>query len=195
MHIPNEFEKAYFIQTRSEIDTEKKERDHMLNFAILVLGAVGFSISQDETSRIFLQSPEGFLIDISVLVIISSMFWIRYKKLRQIADRWFVLRRLTLRWFGNFKTNELLEGLVCDNLPTLRYIIKDVVLNLALSSPIYGLLYRQLYSAFLVRNWWLVISVIGVFVMHLAFTFFVLGKKIKDPLPPIELDNQNEQQL
>ena len=194
MNVPNDFEKSYFIQTRSEINTEKKERDQMLNFAVLVLGAVGFSIAQFEAARKYLQSNEGFGILVSALIIISSLFWIRHKKLRQIADRWYVLRRLIFYWYGSEKTSEMLEGLVYKNLPTSRYTIKDVVLNISLSSPIYWLLYQQFMSAQSIGENWRVFSTVGVLILHIVFSFLILGRKIKDPLPPVEKLNQNATQ-
>ena len=42
----SEFDKAYFIQTRKEIDTEKQERDKLLHFAILFLTGISVAATQ-----------------------------------------------------------------------------------------------------------------------------------------------------
>jgi len=47
---PSEFERAYFQQTRTEIENDKRERDFILNIAVVIVGggtvAVGASFRQ-----------------------------------------------------------------------------------------------------------------------------------------------------
>lgn len=56
----SDFDREYFIQTRKEIDTEKRERDHILNIAIIVLGALGFAFIQKDESRQFIEKFHSF---------------------------------------------------------------------------------------------------------------------------------------
>ncbi|HUI08619.1 MAG TPA: hypothetical protein VL486_16585 [Verrucomicrobiae bacterium] len=44
----SQFEREYFVQTRKEIDTEKQERNKILNYAILATGAVSLVLSKPE---------------------------------------------------------------------------------------------------------------------------------------------------
>ena len=53
MKNPTSFEKEYFIQTRQEIDTEKRERDRILNFIVLILGAIGFALIREEVNLLY----------------------------------------------------------------------------------------------------------------------------------------------
>jgi len=185
MSEPNGFDRDYFIQTRKEIDTEKRERDQMLNFAILVLGAIGFVIYQSETAQKFLREPEAMAIEIPALVIISSLFWVRYRKLRQISDRWFTLNRMLLRYFDEKRVEEMLEGIVVKDLKEWRYIKKDIILNIALCLPIYGLLLIPFFRGWCPDQRWRLILTVVVIVAHSLLSSVVLGRKFIDPLPPL----------
>lgn len=182
----NGFMKEHFIQTRKEIDTEKHERDQMLNFAIVVLGAIGFAIIQKGVSQTLLQEPQALLIETPALIIISSLFWIRYKKLHQIADRWFVLYRMACQHLGKDKAEEMLEAVVVKGLIKWRYISKDFILNLALSLPIYGLLLIQCFNAYTLHQYWRIVLPIVIIISHFAISSFILGRKMRDPLPSIK---------
>lgn len=183
---PSKFIIAYFIQTRKEIDTEKRERDQMLNFAVLVLGAIAFAISQSETAQEFLKKPEALALEIPAIVIISTLFWIRYKKLQQISDRWYTLHRLALRYFGKERVEEMLEGVVVKYLPTWRYIRKDFILNFAFSLPVYGLLFLQFLYGYSCRQWWRIILALMAIILHCVLSSIILGRKLRDPLPPLK---------
>lgn len=184
MNEPSEFVRAYFMQTRDEIDTEKRERDQILNFAILVLGAFGFAVAQSETAQRFLQEPEALALEIPALVIISTLLWIRYKKLQQISDRWFTLHRIAVRHFGKEHVDETLEGVVVKDLTTWRYIRKDFMLNIALCLPVYGLLLLQLLIGYSVGQGWQIVLPMAAIVLHLVSSSAILGRKLRDPLPP-----------
>jgi len=179
------FEREYFIQTRKEIDTEKRERDQMLNFAVLVLGGIGFGVSQSQSAQQFLQESQALVIEIPALIIITSLFWVRYKKLKQIADRWFALYRIVMRYFGRERVEEMLEGLVYKNLTGWRYILKDFVLNIALCLPVYALILLPSFNRYLpVQPWRLGVSA-SVIVLHCVISSIILGRKIHDPLPTL----------
>ena len=139
MQKPNKFELAYFIQTRQEIDTEKRERDHILNISVAVLGVLGFlAFRADDQGRI-LEERVLLALEVSVLLIITSLFYARWTKLQQIANRWFMLRRM-IRWFyGKARDKEFLEGFVVSRLKKTDYQRKDMFLCLALSLPFYCL--------------------------------------------------------
>ena len=88
MQEPSSFDREYFLQTRREIDTEKRERDHLLNFAVVILGALAFAVVQNEAARALVQEWYSLLFEVATLTILTSLFWVRKKKLQQIADRW-----------------------------------------------------------------------------------------------------------
>ncbi len=178
----SDFELEYFIQTRKEIDTEKRERDQMLNFVLLILGAIGFGVTQSETAQEFLQETDALFVELPVLFIISTLFWVRYKKLRQIADRWFVLHRIALHCFGKERVAEMLEGIVYKDLTKWRYIRKDFVLNIAFCLPIYGLILIPLFNLYSGVRILRIISLILIVVLHFVVSSIILGRKIKDPL-------------
>lgn len=112
MKLMSDFDREYFIQARKEIDTEKRERDHILNIAVVVLGALGFAFIQNDGARQFVQNMYSFLFEISVLTILTSLFFIRWMKLRQIADRWYSLYRMLNRYYGFEKSREYMETIV-----------------------------------------------------------------------------------
>jgi len=176
---PSEFDKAYFIQTREEIDTEKRERDTILNFCVAILGAVAFGIIQSDNAQTFFKdlTPASFAIGISALLIISSLFWVRYKKMQQISDRWFTLLHL-MEHFGNDPLNEpWLEKVVTDSFKTSRYNSKDLVLNIVFSLPFYGLWIIQTFQS---KEQWR-IALPFVIILHLVIICYILGRKFTDP--------------
>jgi len=185
---PNKFVREYFIQTRKEIDTEKRERDQILNFAVLILGAIGFAIFQSETAQEFLQQPKALTVELPALVIITSLFWIRRKKLQQIADRWFVLHRLAERYFDKEDIEMMLEEIVLKKFLKRTYVRKDFFLNIALCLPIYGLLILQLLDGFHKDQLWRTIFIIIIVILHSIFSFFLLYIKLKNPFSQIEGD-------
>lgn len=130
---------SYFIQTRQEIDTEKRERDNLLNFAIAVIGAIAFGILQSpDPWKIFDHHLSGWF-GVSLLLMVTSLFWIRRKKLQQVADRWYVLGHLAKTYPSDFPKYSL-ESMVCPRLESKYYTFKDFFLAFAFSTPVYILL-------------------------------------------------------
>jgi len=185
MSEPSEFVRAYFVQTRNEIDTEKRERDRILDFIVLILGALAFGIFQSESAQRFLDRPEALAIEMPALAIISALFWIRWRKLQQISDRWFALHRIAIRHYSEERVKEMLEGVVFKDLPSWRYISKDFVLNIALCLPVYGLLILQAIEGHSADQWWRIGLPIGAIVLHVVLSSAVLGRRMRDPLPPL----------
>jgi hypothetical protein len=181
----------YIIQTRKEIDTEKRERDHILNFAVVILGAIAFAVYQSETAQRFLFEPLSLIIQCTALVVITSLFWVRWMKLRQIADRWFVLHRILLRRLGEEEAADFLESLVAPQLLTTRYIRKDLVLNYALSSPIYCLLIAHCYIGFTRIEPILIAFPLAVIFAHIIISEMVLNRTIRDPFTDQPVTNRN----
>ena len=177
----------YFIQTRKEIDTEKRERDHILNFAIVVLGAIGFAIIRTPYNKKFLIKFNIviFLIEVSMLIIITSLFWIRRKKLQQILDRWCLLNKLFIRKFGQEELDYTLENLVVKNSLSRRYLKKDLILNIALCLPIYSLIINQMIEGITLHIRWEFILCCFVLISHLLISSILLGRKLKNPLSKI----------
>ena len=174
------FDLEYFIQTRKEIDTEKRERDHILNVAVVVLGALSFAFIQTDKTKEFLMKPQSIALEISTLAILTSLFWTRYMKLRQIADRWYTLYNLLYRYFGVSKSNEYMEGIVIKGFSQARYLKKDVFLCIALSLPIYCLIVITVFnfSFCVLFKIGICLIVIG---LHIILTLFLLCRKFKDP--------------
>ena len=176
-----QFFREYFIQTRKEIDTEKHERDQLLNFLVLFLGAVVFGVSSKGNRYEFLMQPDAMALEVPALVIISALFWARHKKLRQISDRWFTLYHLAVREFGETDAAQMLESVVVKHLPGWRYIMKDLMLNLAFSLPVYGLLLLQCLVAHSQGDQQRLVLTGGVAVVHVVLSSVLLGRRCRDP--------------
>lgn len=184
-----EFEREYFIQTRKEIDTEKGERDKLLNFAVIVLGALGFAVVQSDAAKEFLQKPHSLMLEVSTLIILTSLFWVRRKKLQQIADRWYTLYRMAVRRLGKQCAAEMMEAVVIRDFEKARYLRKDVVLNIALSLPIYTLLFVSAVGLTLHTIMRVLIPVLIVTV-HASVSFALLAPKMQDPFPVVNSETQ-----
>ncbi|MBN1787164.1 MAG: hypothetical protein JW806_02080 [Sedimentisphaerales bacterium] len=180
----NDFETKYFIQTRQEIDTEKRERDIILNFAVVVLGALGFAILRNDKADEFLLKPYSFMFEISVLIILTSLFYVRRKKLQQISDRWFTLHRMVIRHFNEQQAAETMEATVIESFNKGRYKKKDLILNFALSSPVYILLFISAFGfscCMTIR----ILTPIIIIMIHIIISLIVLMTKMRDPFPPL----------
>lgn len=158
-----QFEREYFIQTRKEIDVEKQERDRLLNFATAFVGIVMaglISAAKDGPGLMSAIRGEAFpYVACAVLVVISTLIWVRAKKLTQIADRWCVLRKLLLRSGETEDGSPYLEFLVVRGLRSVRYATKDALLNISLSIPVYlGLFLRDRLTGLLIAATHLVAS-------------------------------------
>lgn len=186
-----EFEREYFIQTRKEIDTEKQERDHILNFAIIILGALGFAVIQSDQAKEFLKQPYSIILEASTLIILTSLFWIRRKKLQQIADRWYTLYRLSIRYLGSKHTDESMEAIVIKGFEKARYLRKDAVLNLALSLPIYTLIFISSIGLSAHIAYRVLTSTI-IIIFHILLSFILLTIKMKDPFSKPIIDDKNK---
>jgi hypothetical protein len=180
MNDSDNFDREYFIQTRQEIDTEKRERDHILNIAVIVLGALGFAFVQTDKTQTLIRQPFFIAIEISVLAILTSLFWVRWMKLRQIADRWYTLRNILNQHFEEQKARNYLEYVVMRGFEKARYIKKDITLCFSMSSPIYFLLAYTVY--FLPISICLRIIIFALIIaLHIFIIIKLLSKKLVDP--------------
>lgn len=187
------FERRYFIQTRKEIDTEKRERDRLLHFAIILLGGVTAVLFQRSDFLTFILSPEGILVEASLLIILTSIFWARWKKLCQIADRWYVLFKLLKDTLGEDRTKFLLEQTVIDDFNKKRYVRKDAVLNFSFCLPIYLCMLRASVGFLDNKNaGWAILSVVLI-ITHLILSFLLLSRPMKPPAN-LELNNSGTYQ-
>ncbi len=150
--VPN-FITEYFVQTRREIDTEKHERDRLLHFAIILLGGLAVITIQRVDFPDVVSAPESILGQVGFLVILTALFWLRFKKLTQIADRWLALHRLARDYGGADFLNLSLEKTVIAGFKARRYIRKDLILALSFSFPIYLLLVRASWQFFHGNAW------------------------------------------
>lgn len=181
---PSDFQKAYFIQTRQEIDTDKKIRDTTLNFAVVVLGAAGFVVFKVDNAEAFLKSLSGLALAVSTITIISSLFYARREKMRQITDRWFVLHNLLQQNPNWLESHASLEAIVTHGFSRpvrkiQRYITKDIILNTAFCSPLFlaTLFFHPIVGAG-------IITVCEVIICGLHL------RKIRDPLKQIKTSEQ-----
>lgn len=134
-----DFEREYFIQTRKEIDTEKQERNKLLNYGILAVGGISLALSRVGEPLGFLRSPAALCLYFPLLFLISVLLVARRAKLRQIGDRWFVLESM-LRVRAWPKDWTPLEIPICRGLRARRFLSEDFWLLLALCSAPYLLI-------------------------------------------------------
>jgi uncharacterized membrane protein YraQ (UPF0718 family) len=171
----NSFEREYFLQTRKEIDNEKHERDVILNIAVAILGGLAFAFLKDtnKDSKDQIQPIFGLLLTVSGLAIITSLLWLRKKKMQQIADRWHVIRNLVSKVREPGENGRFLEEIACDGLNKRSYTVKDTVLAIVLSTPFYSiLLFQGLWG-------WICIGA------HLVVCVRIFLPKVKDRTPLI----------
>jgi FtsH-binding integral membrane protein len=149
----SEFELQYFIQTRREIDTEKQERNKLLNYAVLATSAFSLALAQIEKSTQFLMSQWAFCLYIPLLFLISGLVAARRMKLRQISDRWLTLydilrvRNVARDWIP-------LEDTVIKGLKGKRYLYEDLWLHMGLSLIVYGLIVSVVVRLFQTQPAW-----------------------------------------
>ena len=176
-----DFEQAYFIQTRKEIDTEKRERDHILNVAVVAIGALAFGIFRSENISEILVNPVSLGLQVSALAILTSLFFVRWMKLRQIADRWYVLNHMIQKPYNESHASKTLEAVVLRGFDRERYIKKDIILCLALSLPIYCLI---IYSTQNITHEFgcRILTPVIVIGAHIIASLFTLKRKLVSPL-------------
>ena len=180
----------YLSQTRKEIDTEKHSRDNILNVVVLVLGAAGFAIFRANDPTGILRDPAMALMEIAMLGTITALFWLRRKKLQQIADRWFVLHNLLETHLTDIPARQSLEAIVEKDLQTTRYTRKDVSLCLGLSLPIYGLLAVTVHGQLSIRD--TAIVVICTALVHIVISSVLMLRPFRCP-EPLASERRREQ--
>ena len=185
----DEFHREYFIQTRQEIDTIKREMNQFLYFSVFIVGAIGFAIARGDNAQEFFAQPWALATEIATLAIVTSLFWLRRLNLQQIADRWFVLRRIVHRHFPSTKVEEMMEGLVCKRLErSTTYTKQEYILNLAISAPVYGLLTVTGLKGFgLAWQWGLAVAW-TIAVAHVIASAFLLRHRepLRNHIPKME---------
>jgi len=180
METQHDFRKAYFVQTRQEIDTEKRERDHILYLVVLVLGALGFAIIQSEKPQEFLKNRYSLLMDAGTVVLFMALFWLRRAKMQQIADRWFVLRSMLKSGDIGIPEEKSLEALVATGLRGKRYLWKDWVVCCAVCVPLAGPAAMTLHSVgWSPRGIIITLCIAAVTVVGLAWV--ILMRRLKCP--------------
>ena len=140
----NDFYKDYFIQTRKEIDTDKIERDRLLHFVIILFGGVLVLFTQENLSRELLNTTIEVLLHFSFLIIVTTIFWVRWKKMSHIADRWNTLYKILEK--SGEEITVFLENKVIQGLKKRRYVRQDVFLCLSFCLPSYSLLFFSIFS-------------------------------------------------
>ena len=172
----SEFEQQYFIQTRQEIDAEKQERNKILNYAIIALGAVALTFSRVDNPLSPLRSPVALCFYYPFLLFVSILIAARRAKIRQIFDRWFVLRGI-LAARSEPKGWVPLEKVVCDGFHDKRYLAEDRLLHLGLSLVPYSLI--GLVASGL--RWYLAIPAVLLATAHLIGCDLWLRRQVKRP--------------
>ncbi len=165
----DDFLREYFLQTRREIDAEKSSRDQILNFVIISLGAIGFAIFQSSN---ILSNPHSIAVESSLLVFITSLFWLRRKKLQQISDRWIVLEGLLHTRIRFLPIENSLETIVLQGLKSFKYSIKDFILCICVSCPIYAVIVFSLTTWIsLPTN---ILITVGIILFHASILWYIL---------------------
>lgn len=177
----------YIVQTRSEIDTEKRERDQILNFIVVTLGGLAFatvlrlSVAPIDLT-LFQRNPKPvFWVSAGAMAFIFGFFLVRREKLRQIADRWFSLAHVLKDAFGEANVvSFLLETHVCKQLCTSsglwppRYQRKDMLLNVPVLAIIYGLQAMVTWSQMPLWN-------VGLAILTLIAVTWLHWRPLRDP--------------
>jgi hypothetical protein len=176
----SQFEVQYFIQTRREIDTEKQERNKLLNYALIATGAFAIALAQIERSTEFLFSPWALALYLPLLLLISGIVAARRMKLQQIFDRWVTLysilqvRKVANEWIP-------MEETVIQGIKGRRYLYEDFALHLGLSGIVYGLMIMTMIRLISDRqDFWPVLITIPILI-HLVFTTLWLLRRFKFP--------------
>jgi hypothetical protein len=136
----DDFYREYFIQLRRECDAIRCEMNRFLYFALVILGAIGFSVVQGEEAERFFQRPSALLTEIAALVAITSLFWLRRLHMQQLADRWYILRDIARRHFNDGSVDVLHEDVACGRIEATKgkaYLRQEWILNSALTFPVY----------------------------------------------------------
>jgi hypothetical protein len=176
----SQFEIQYFIQTRREIDTEKQERNKLLNYALIATGAFAIALAQIERSTEFLFSPWALALYLPLLLLISGVVAARRMKLQQIFDRWVTLysilqvRKVANEWIP-------MEKIVIQGIKGRRYLYEDFALHLGLSGIVYGLMIMTMIRLISDRqDFWPVLITIPILI-HLVFTTLWLLRRFRFP--------------
>ena len=172
------FEKDYFVQTRKEIDTEKQERNKLLNYGVIAIGAVSAGLLQLEIKTTGNPSPWLLAVCIPVLSLITGLVAARRIKLQQIADRWITLYTIA-RKFDIEQEWKPLERTVITGLIKGRYLREDLWVHTTLSLVGYGLIGYISRSLFCYPYTWAAILV-AVLLAHLFFSTNWLRKPFLD---------------
>ena len=186
------FIRDYFMQTRKEIDTEKHERDRLLHFVIIVIGALAFAVIQSEAALRFAMTWYALGFEVAGLAAVTSLFWVRRKKLNQIADRWHVLLDIVRECEVTIPEEISLERIVVQEFDKRRYLKKDLWLCVIMCAPLHVLvllssLSLQLPNALGVLIFIAVVGVHGVFAHQLLWK-----KKLTHPGKKRTLDSQTD---
>jgi len=178
MHV-KAFEREYFIQTRKEIDSEKQARTRLFHYAVIVFGGLtAFYIDM------YKDSLPNFKLDffcmglaVSLLFILTTIFYVRHRKLLQIAHRWYVLYIMINKWYGLEEARLFLESIVVNGFDKKHYLTKDLALTFCLAFPIY--LFLLGFSIKAETN--ILCLSISVVIVHIVASSLVLGRKVKPP--------------
>lgn len=184
----SEFEREYFVQTRQEIDTEKGQRDRFVHYAMLLLGALAFGAIQSPEARDFLllDPINAALLAVTVLVMLTAMAYVRWKKLSQIADRWYVLREMLQDALPPEKAERSLEQSVVEGFVSRRYVRKDICLHVALSFPAYVLLLVSAMSMGSPWAWLWCPLAAALIAISVGVAVGVLGQPLRAPAGLVE---------
>ncbi|MBV9719273.1 MAG: hypothetical protein JOZ77_08135 [Candidatus Eremiobacteraeota bacterium] len=169
------FVTEYFRQSKAEIDSAKSERNIALNITVLVVTAFVWLFAQSfaKPSWPWLVSsddqpvPRGMFIAVAVaaLLTIYALFRLRRDKLQQIANRWYVLRKLLTNMGARDDQSSTMEFIVCsffdrdsqrsrDTWPILRpleclrhhYAGDDAMLHLCIAVPLCAFIFYLVWQ-------------------------------------------------
>lgn len=172
-------EKSYFEQTRKECDTEKIEKDKLLNYAFLVSGSAGilglYKVNFDTLENSVLVS----LISTTIIFTISVLFKWRRQKIQAQAYRWKVLKEL-IDSKKNPNTNwRTLEDIIVAGIDKNKHGIQDKLFFLALCLPFVCFLSIHTYNI-LIKSGKMYIIILPIIALSLIIeSYFALTKKLR----------------
>ena len=174
----NEAEIIYFEQTRKECDTEKTEKDKVLNYAILVSGGASvFGIYKIDFVSIN-QSIITILISTILLFTMVTLFGWRRQKIQAQALRWAVLKEI----IDKRKTDTdwiTVEDIIIDGLKVNKHGIHDKWFFVELSLPFLTFTFWHSYLIFQnTKLYWVAIAIL-INLFSFFKCLYSLGKPLK----------------
>jgi hypothetical protein len=147
----------------------------------LLWGGLSIAVLQRSDVAEFMLAPTALYVEVPLLIILTSMFWARWKKLSQIADRWYVLFYLLKQYLGKERAKRFLEQSVLYGFRARRYVRKDAALNFCLCLPIYAIMVTSFLKSIKAGSLICGLLPLALAVFHAVGSFVLLARPMKVP--------------